>query len=204
MESNIMERLKAETGPYHRQVESNRYARAITDQTLTLNEYRLYLQKFYGFVYPMEGRLPSTIEWKGSTLRATDRTKSGLLVLDLLQLGLTQEDIGQLPLCTALPDVSTPAAQYGFLYVMEGSTLGGQMITAMLKQRLALEPEAGLHYFNGYGKDTRVRWSEFRETLLSAALSEEDRQAVVDAAQDTFVKLGRWLDEPQKLEAEHA
>ena len=45
--STIMERLKSETAHYHRQVEQNDYAKAIMNQTVSLEEY--ILAKFYGF-----------------------------------------------------------------------------------------------------------------------------------------------------------
>ena len=52
--TTIMERLKSETAHYHRQVEQNPYAKAIMNQTVTIEEYRTYLEKFYGFLKPLE------------------------------------------------------------------------------------------------------------------------------------------------------
>ena len=39
---------------------------------------------------------------------------------------------------------------WGFLYVVEGSSLGGQIITKELKDRFHFEDQ-GLHFFGGYG-----------------------------------------------------
>ena len=64
------------------------------------------------------------------------RGKAVLLEQDLRNLGLSEEQIKQIPQCNdnELPDISTPARLFGYLYVIEGSTNGGQIMTKRLSQ----------------------------------------------------------------------
>lgn len=51
---------------------------------------------------------------------------------------------------------------FGSMYVIEGSTLGGQVITPLLQTHLNLAPGQGASYFHGYGDRTGAMWREFR------------------------------------------
>ena len=50
----------------------------------------------------------------------------------------------------------------GSLYVIEGSALGGRVITPQLKTTLGLEPGHGASYFHGFGGATGSMWTDFR------------------------------------------
>jgi len=56
------------------------------------------------------------------------RRKLPLLSQDLVALGASAEELDRLPRCQGLPACDEPAAAMGYLYVMEGATLGGQML----------------------------------------------------------------------------
>lgn len=143
--TTIMERLKSETAHYHRQVEQNPYAKAIMSQTVNIEEYRTYLEKFYGFLKPLEDQAVQQPFWESTGLDIEIRGKAGLLEKDLRNLGASEEEISQLPLCEELPDISTPARLFGYLYVIEGSTNGGQIMTKRLSQFLPIEADRGLN-----------------------------------------------------------
>ncbi|PQP81210.1 biliverdin-producing heme oxygenase [Paenibacillus sp. PCH8] len=192
--TNIMERLKSETAHYHRQVEQNPYAKAIMNQTVTLEEYRTYLEKFYGFLKPLEDQAVQQPFWESTGLDIEIRGKAGLLEKDLHNLGATQEEIDQLPRCEELPDISTPARLFGYLYVIEGSTNGGQIMTKRLSQFLPIEADRGLEYFNAYGSETRTRWSEFMVLLQQSITSSEDHDPMVHSASETFRLLDQWIN----------
>ena len=53
-------------------------------------------------------------------LDMTIRMKSKHLEEDLMHLDMTQDEVNQLPLCSRLPELGTPAQIWGYLYVMEG------------------------------------------------------------------------------------
>ena len=70
---------------------------------------------------------------------------------------------------------------------MEGSTLGGQLISKTLRGA-GWAPEGGLSYFNPYGRQTAAMWSAFR-TDLEAAAPGLDADAAVQGAEATFQTL---------------
>ncbi|NGZ74742.1 biliverdin-producing heme oxygenase [Saccharibacillus alkalitolerans] len=193
MTANILERLRNESAPYHDRVEANPYATAIMDGTIGLEEYKHYLERFYGFLFPLERLAESSEALSASGYDLEARRKTPMLEKDLDKLGVSAHDRGSLPLCEELPDLSTPAKLLGCFYVIEGSTMGGQMITKKLSQTLPVTPEAGLSYFNAYGGETRSRWTAFRERLLEADRSEELREEMTSSAIETFSLLERWL-----------
>lgn len=198
MTANILERLKSESASHHDQVEANPYAKAIMAGTIDLNGYKTYLELFYGYIAPLE-RLAygsEALEKSGYDLEV--RRKTPMLERDLDELGVGQQERESLPLCSELPDLSTPEKLLGCFYVIEGSTMGGQMITKKLSQSLGLKPAEGLAYFYSYGPDARIRWGEFRERLLEAGQSEAAQDEIVQSAIRTFELLEQWLDQSAK------
>lgn len=194
--SAILKRLKEETAPMHRNIENNEYAKSIMNNSLTMGKYELYLMKFYGFVKPVEERLRERLEAGEGVLAESAGNKRFWLERDLSALGLSEERIAGLPLCTRLPDLSTHVKALGCLYVLEGSTLGGQMIIRMLSGYLPIDPAVNGNYFNSYGEQTRERWKAFCNELESAGDSAEAEAEMIEAAKDTFYYLDQWFAEP--------
>jgi hypothetical protein len=54
---------------------------------------------------------------------------------------------------------------FGCLYVLEGSALGGRVISKRVKQTLGLGPATGGAYFHGLGRQTARHWSDFLTAL---------------------------------------
>jgi heme oxygenase (biliverdin-IX-beta and delta-forming) len=48
---------------------------------------------------------------------------------------------------------------------LEGSALGGRVISKRVKQTLGLGPATGCAYFHGLGRQTATHWSEFLTAL---------------------------------------
>ena len=79
----------------------------------------------------------------------------------------------------------------GAMYVLEGSTLGGQYIAHQVEAGLKLQPGEGDHFFRGYGKDTMPKWREFQQALL--ALPDAQSGPVIAAAKQMFGLFQHWL-----------
>lgn len=191
--TDILTQLKEQTASFHNDIEQNDYARALMGGTMSLDAYRAYLEKFYGFIEPMERKLTERREWSAFEFELAPRLKAPLLEADLRQLGLSDEQLSGLPRCEALPDVADFSRALGYLYVIEGSTLGGQLVMRKLQASLQVQPEVNGRYFNSYGEAVREKWKQFRELLVAVAdrLGEEKR--IVDGATETFVRLERWF-----------
>ncbi|MGO0629461.1 biliverdin-producing heme oxygenase [Pseudomonas sp. SAR267] len=147
-------------------------------------DYRRLLQAYYGFHFPLEHRL--------SDYQGRERHKAPTLARDLLALGLSEADIGALPLCQALPAIHDEASALGVMYVLEGSTLGGQVLKRAMAERLGIGHDSGAAFLDVYGERTGSYWRSFLERLGRAPAAEQ--AATMQAAIDTFTRFEAWLD----------
>ena len=83
----------------------------------------------------------------------------------------------------------------GRMYVMEGSTLGGQYIARHVEETLGIRPGEGNSYFRGYGDATGERWREFREVLK--ALPDTETDTVIASAREMFAIFGEAMRAPR-------
>jgi heme oxygenase len=181
----ILARLKAETRAEHDAIER---ILDLTRDGLTLAEYRGWLERLYGFYRPLEARLPDV---PGLDLGA--RRKTPLLQADLAALGV--DDPAKLPECTELPPLRTADERFGCAYVLEGATLGGQVISRHLRRTLTVTPERGGRFFHGYGPRTGEMWQAFRAAAAAFVRTTEAQDRSVAAALATFRTLRRWCEE---------
>lgn len=181
--TTLLERLRAETRTRHEQME------AAFALPATREQHRRWTAAFLGFLEPLEREVAAAI---GPNHRfIAGRTKSGWLREDLRALGMDETGIAALPRAADLPALDSDAGILGVLYVFEGATLGGQLISRHLEEKLGFQDGVGYRYFRSYGPDTGRRWQEFRALLLASS-SPGDDDAVVAAANDTFERLLSW------------
>ncbi len=84
------------------------------------------------------------------------------------------------------------AAAFGALYVLEGSTLGGQVIAKHIGRQLGLTAERGCRYYAAHGRETGAMWKAFRLRLAEEATRDE-ADAIVISATATFDAMRHWL-----------
>ncbi|GAC1377315.1 MAG: biliverdin-producing heme oxygenase [Hymenobacter sp.] len=183
-----MLRLRSETRPYHEALEQRDFNRALTVGTLTAAGTAHFLAKMYGFLVPYETALQQQAAGFLPAWELAERLRAHLIPEDL---ELPPADPG-LPLCPAMPPLHTRLQLLGAMYVVEGSTLGGQVITRQLAQ-------AGIPlraYFTGYGARTGPRWKAFCQLLTEAAPAEQDQNEIVASACLTFQRLDQWVAQP--------
>ncbi|MBF6031378.1 biliverdin-producing heme oxygenase [Pseudomonas sp. P115] len=160
--------------------------------------YQRLLQAYYGFYGPMElalydsGLIPDGFD-------TVLRVKTPTLVNDLHALQLADGAIRALPRCTELPTLDTPAACLGALYVLEGATLGGQVLRREMALRLDVHAENGGAFLNVYGAETGRRWKDFLDYLGHQPLDACAKQRAVEAARSTFSCFEQWLDSQEVL-----
>jgi heme oxygenase len=102
-----------------------------------------------------------------------------------------------IPVCYKLPQVETPASSLGALYVTEGSTLGGQIITKMIAKQLGIGDKAGFSFFNAYGADTHYRWQNFK-SIINRSRNEQEENEMIDTAIATFSTFNDWLSDYER------
>lgn len=98
-----------------------------------------------------------------------------------------------LPVALQLPDA---AAAWGSVYVMEGSTLGGQLIARHLREALGLTPDTGARYHAGHGPRTAALWRDCCDRLQAALGADAAAcQRACDAAVHTFDALAAVMQQ---------
>lgn len=180
--------LKAHTGALHERLEASL---DLTGSGLDRERYATMMARFHGFYAPLEPALLGA-DWPDHGVRYAERLKTPSLRRDLAAFGMTPEAIDALPVCEALPRVDTAARRLGCLYVLEGSTLGGQFLTRHFATALGLTPDTGCAFFSGYGPATGPRWAAFVK-LLDALDTPDTRAEALDAALETFERLEAWM-----------
>lgn len=143
----------------------------------------------------LAGFLPS---WEATMLAALPaarhdwlrvRSRRPFLARDLLAL-----DLAPPVRPVQLAPVTSEAGAWGSLYVIEGSALGGQVITRALATH-GLRPEAGAAYFHGWGASTGAMWREFRQLLERELDSPEALRLACAGACATFDTLATLLED---------
>lgn len=183
----VLTRLRAETRAEHDAIEQTL---DLVNEDLTAASYRHRIEQFYGFYRPLEDRMRAIDSWLAPWLDATQRRKTLLLEQDLKVLGCTSPE--GLPRCSDLPPLADPAAYFGCLYVLEGSTLGGQVIGRHIRDKLGVTAETGGRFFAGYGDQTGLHWQQFRSALTAFSAIHDADEQVIAAARSTFDRLTRW------------
>lgn len=181
----MLARLRVETRPYHDAVEQNEFNRALAAGTPSAAATEQFLAKMYGFMQPYEAQLQAHAAALGPAWEIAERLRAPLILEDL------RVPAGQLPLCPVLPPLATQPQLLGAMYVLEGSTLGGQVLARQLAK-------AGLdlgRFFTGAGPLTGPRWKSFCHLLTTTAAPEQE-DAVVQSAIVTFQTLAAWLARP--------
>jgi heme oxygenase (biliverdin-IX-beta and delta-forming) len=152
-----------------------------------LDQYAALLSLMYGYYAALENRLDS---FRHAIPDYDRRRKSHALVDDLSKLGRTEDSLS---LCTDIPEINTIPQALGSMYVLEGSTLGGKVISKMLLKQLP-SLEQSLSFFQGYRDDTMDMWQKFKHYLHQIIEDVHHEEAQL-AAKETFVKFKNWIEQ---------
>lgn len=191
----VLQDLRAGTAELHIALEKRL---PFFSDTLDTQAFVRLMQAYYGFYLPLENALLRS-DAMPADFDLTPRLKASTLRTDLHALGVSAEALQNLPQCQPLPVIDSNAACLGVLYVLEGATLGGQILRREIATRLDLEADNGAAFLDIYGAATGRRWRDFIEYLGSRPMSAIERAAVVTAAQTTFSCFERWLESREVL-----
>ena len=187
MNPELLSVLRDATRSHHTRLEQRMN---ILRPDFSLDDYQRLLLGFLGYYRPLERTLaacPGLQSWLPDYPR---RIKTPLLERDLLALGHDPADLQHIPECGQMPEIHDRSQIMGCLYVMEGSTLGGQLLQRHFNQTLGLTVDTGVCFFAGYGPETRSLWQHFGACLVAA---EPDEASVVTTACQTFTSLESWF-----------
>ncbi len=189
-DDSILAQLKARTAHQHSQTEDGV---DLMRDDFTLDEYRKLLVRFYSFYKSYEEKVSDALRQNPLDFNHAERLNTPRLIADLTSLGMSESDISQIASVSDLPALDSGEQIFGSLYVIEGSTLGGQYISRHLKQKFDLDETNGAAFFSGYGKDTGKMWNGFRESITAFAETSANKEEIIGGAIETFEKIGKAL-----------
>ena len=151
----------------------------------SVNDYIDLLKVMYGYYKPLQEKIQPKVS-ENITVRYADD-----ILNDIRDLGSSNNHI---PVCSRTPSLNSHASVLGALYVTEGSTLGGRIITKIIVKQLNLPSEKGFSFFNAYGNDTEIMWEKFKR-VLNLPRPQIEQAEVKKAAIDTFSTFNDWITE---------
>ncbi|HEX8825771.1 MAG TPA: biliverdin-producing heme oxygenase [Archangium sp.] len=190
--SSLLQTLKSETRPHHERAE--RVVR-LMDPGLTPAGYRRHLEALYGLHHPLEAALADRLEGRFPELRLAERWKLPLLEVDLRGFGHDEASLARLPRLSSPPSLPDVPEALGALYVLEGATLGGQLLLRHLTRHFEGVPVGDFAFFRAYGAAVGPMWKAFGEAVTRACPDPALTPRVVRGAQDTFEAFEAWLRE---------
>lgn len=188
MSPTVMERLRAGTRGAHDGLEDARFATAMTDGTLPLGRYVGQLAAYRGVLEALEDELSRTTDPSVGSVWSEDLRKLPLVARDLKHFGAAGSDLAAeagKAFAQTVRDAAAadPRALLGFLYVMEGSTLGGAVLRPYVTAAYRLDSGDGVAY---YGSGDRERWARFTARMNAALTGPEDQDRVIAAAREAY------------------
>lgn len=192
---SLRNRLKSETKPFHRAVESAHYQRALSSGNLSLAQYARYLNILLGIHSQWETQCATYPDWAQYGIRIEERSRIPQLHMDLAHMGIA---VAPAVGVSWMPGSFAQAA--GLMYVLEGSTLGGNILAERVPKIFAGQVAAECtHYFRAYGSETMRLWREYCDFLDRFGEAHADLQAeCIAAASSAFTALEEAFnaDEP--------
>ena len=182
----LYQQLKEKTHSSHQALEKKLIARIKNIQSP--EDYVDLLKLMYGYYASIERRLELFLA-DHPNLHFNNRRKASSILNDIRKF----QSASSLPYCEQLPSIASNASALGALYVLEGSTLGGEIITRIITGQLRLPNSEGLEFFLSYGEERHKMWELFKENL-SKPFNESEQEEIILTANETFITFKNWID----------
>jgi heme oxygenase len=184
----ILQRLREETRQEHQSLEKKLipYIKSINSN----DSYARLLQMFYSYYQPVEKAINSQLD-ELDIKDLHERRKSEAIEEDMSVLGVKKEDVP----ADFAPEIDSKLRALGALYVLEGSTLGGKVITEIIAKNNPEFSHNAFHFFNAYGEKTMEKWKSFQQSLDNYTEVQGNIDEIVTGAANTFSSLEHWVDQ---------
>ena len=186
--SSMLNRLDMETRDQHAEVDG--YWLDLMASGVTREQYKTVLMRIYGFEAPIESALAYTPHLVVADRR--ERTRSGLIVQDLLALGITPGKITALPQCDSIAPFADPEEALGWKYVIERPT---QLHSAIKRNVVSRIPDVAnaCTYLSSCDGIAAARWQQFGLLLDEVSKRPGATASIVSAAQAAFTMMSSWF-----------
>jgi heme oxygenase len=193
----IMTRLRDETRVYHARLEAMPYFRALIAHQLPLDSYVNQLRALSIIHGVMESQLACSDETHVKAVWDERLRKFPLLESDLgffaprVILDATDPVNSALAMAAkiGLRQVEQPVSLLGYLYVMEGSTLGNQMHQPDITETFQLDDGDGVRYYASYRDAVHSQWRAFASVMDRVLVAADVQDLVLQGAHEAFCGL---------------
>lgn len=181
--SDVMLVFRQGTKDLHAQIESESlFANLMTD-SVSLPDYGKALQGLHRFYSEIEPLLLNGIEKFMPEQPYIPRQY--LLERDLAHLRFAINRV--------LPNLRKPltsvAETLGVLYVVEGSTLGGQIISRHLRVKLGADVRDALAFYTLGGNLDATHWTQLKENFRKNLIDQSEIEEGINTARGIFLKM---------------
>jgi heme oxygenase len=159
---SLRQRLKELTAPFHAELEKMPVAIALADGSIRREKYAIYLTKLAMIHQMFEPLIFDMSKWGHYGIDSALRLRLPLLKADLAALNqpyIFSEVTPSIEIAWSF------ATAVGMMYVLEGSTMGGQVLSRKLSHMTGAEGVPCTRYFQAYGDNTMRLWGEFCQFL---------------------------------------
>jgi heme oxygenase len=182
--------IRAATAPMHRRLESSAISTSLMSEAVTPDAYYYYLCcmseviSFYEkVIFPIIADIIPDID---------SRRKSTNIHADLHTFNNTITPMA-LPVFYPLDRQFSIPFALGYMYVIEGSTLGGRIILKHISNKLGISEKNSGKFFTGYGPDTGIYWKRFLSILSEYAIAHGQQQEIIDGACHAFESIDKYF-----------
>src|SRR5690606_22813112 len=175
----MLTKLKNATEVLHREIEKDNLAALIISNKISLEEYKLLLLQNYIAYSVTEPAIAKHLDHYKIQ-------KSPRLLRDMDHLGV---------ICTPNPKlremfrIINRAEALGAAYVVEGSALGGMMISKQIPNCPGLTEIPEHHFFNGDRENVKS-WNAFSKFIKTQDFTALEEIQAIDKAKETFIFFG--------------
>jgi heme oxygenase len=185
--SATLARLDAATRDFHGELDG--YWLDLMAQGVTRERYEAQLMRLFGFEAPLEAALAYTPGFAVADRR--DLTRSGLIVQDLIAMGMRPAMASRLPQCDEIASFRDPIEALGWWYVSERQSQLYQSIKRHLVARIPDVAKA-CAFLSSYDGVAAARWQQLG-TVLDQQAWKHGHEGLVEAATAAFECARRWF-----------
>lgn len=178
----VSEYLKQNTAEYHDAAEKLFNSEKIFNKTFTLEDYKKIINTNYLMLLNSEDRIFNSLSEKLSEkLQLDQRKKLPFIEKDIESLSIKNRDVSY------HLEINNEYEALGMMYVIEGSTLGGNVIAKQLSKTEDFT-NVTFHFFGCYQENTGPMWKNFKE-ILDAEVAKENYDVVLSGAKKLYAFL---------------
>ncbi len=193
----IIETLKAETAAYHAKLESLPYFSELIAHRLPLECYVNQLRALSIIHSVLEDQIAASVNEQIVGVWEDGLRKLPLLMHDLhfFEPRISSDNTPSIEAALIitkkirLRSVERPLFILGYLYVMEGSTLGNYMHQPDITKSYHLDELDGSRYYSSYKDKVKTRWQQFVAKMNKVFDDQALHGPVIEAAHEAFAGL---------------